>query len=177
MRRLLKVILIIIAIVAIIFAIAAIAAAALAAPAAAAGTSVGVSVGSAVGTGAAVGTTTFVGGTTFATANLAFAGALTPMFASLGFTSLSSVVMVMGGIAAVAFLTYDLAFRGGKTIDDVTTAAVKGIKKTWHTATDGFIKPGQKKLKTLGFGFQIILIAIVVLVVGYTAIRLKKESK
>lgn len=177
MKRLLKVILIIIAIVAIVFAIAAIAAAALAAPAAAAGTSVGVSVGSAVGTGAAVGTTTFIGGSTFATANLAFAGALTPLFASLGFTSLSSVVMIMGGIAAAAFLTYDLAFKGGKTINDVTSAAIKGVKKAWHTATDGIVKPGQKKLKSLGFSFQIILIAIVVLVVGYTAIRLKKESE
>lgn len=177
MKRLLKVILIIVAIVAIVFAIAAIAAAALAAPAAAAGTSVGVSVGSAVGTGAAVGTTTFVGGSTFATANLAFAGALTPLFASLGFTSLSSVVMIMGGIAAAAFLTYDLAFKGGKTVNDVTSAAVKAVKKTWHVATDGFIKPGQRKLKSLSSSFQVIFIAIIILVVSYTAIRLKKESE
>lgn len=176
MKRLLKVILIIIAIVAIVFAIAAIAAAALAAPAAAAGTSVGVSVGSAVGTGAATGVTTFVGGTTFATANLAFAGALTPMFASLGFTSLSSVVMIMGGIAAAAYLTYDLAFKGGKTINDVTSATVRSIKKTWHSATDGIIKPGQKKLKSLSFGFKLLFISLAVLVVGYTVIQLRKED-
>lgn len=176
MKRLLKVILIIIAIVAIVFAIAAIAAAALAAPAAAAGTSVGVSIGSAVGTGATAGTTAFVGGTTFATANLAFAGALTPMFASLGFTSLSSVVMIMGGVAAVAFLTYDLAFKGGKTVNDITSAAIKGTKKAWHSATDGIIKPGQKKLKSLSFGLKILFISLVVLVVGYTMIQFRKED-
>lgn len=176
MKRLLKVILIIIAIVAIVFAIAAIAAAALAAPAAAAGTSVGVSIGSAVGTGATVGTTTFVGGTTFATANLAFAGALTPMFASLGFTSLSGIVMVMGGIAAAAFLTYDLAFKGGRTVNDVTSAAVKSVKKAWHAATDGVIRPGQRKLKSLSLSFKIVLISLVVLVIGYTVIQLRKED-
>lgn len=176
MKRLLKVILIIIAIVAIVFAIAAIAAAALAAPAAAAGTSVGVSIGSAVGTGAAVGTTTFVGGTTFATANLAFAGALTPMFASLGFTSLSGVVMVMGGIAAAAFLTYDLAFKGGKTVNDITSATVRSVKKAWHATTDSIIKPSQKKLKSLGLGFKLIFVSLVVLVVGYAVLQLRKED-
>lgn len=176
MRRLLKVILIIIAIVAIVLAIAAVAAAALAAPAVATGTSVGVSVGSAVGTGAAIGTTAFIGGTTFATANLAFAGSLTPMFAALGFTSLSGIVMVMGGIAAAAFLTYDLAFKGGKTVNDVTSSAVKAVKKVWHTATDGFIKPGQKKLESLGLGFKIAFWAIVVGILGYTFFKLKESS-
>lgn len=175
MKRLLKVILIIVAIVAIVLAIAAVAAAALAAPAAATGTSVGASIGSAVGTGALTGTTAFIGGSTFATANLAFAGALTPMFTALGFTSLSGIVMVMGGIAAAAFLTYDLAFKGGKTINDVTSAAVKAVKNVWHKATDGLIKPGQKKLKSFGFGFKIVFWILIVCTIGYAFLKLKES--
>lgn len=175
MKKLLKILLIIILIVCIVLAIAALAAAAVAAPALAGGAGVATSTGVAAGAGAAS-TAALTGGAVVASTTTAFAGALTPLFAGLGFTSLTNVVMILGGIALAAFITYDLAFKGGKTVESVASSAIKGVKKVWHTATDGFLKPAQRKASSFFGGVKWVIIAALIIGGGYLIYDFTKKE-
>lgn len=146
MKKFLKIFLIIIAIIAIIFVIVA-AAAAVAA--------------------AATGTAVF--GTAAATSGIAGFGAA--LFGSLGFTSLTAVFYVFGGIALASFLIYDLAFKGGRTVSDIGTSAIKAAKKTFHAATDGLKKSIKHVTRPGSFlwTFKILLIIAIVGGILYVA--------
>lgn len=140
MKKFLKIFLIIIAIIAIIFVIVA-AAAAVAA--------------------AATGTAIF--GTAAATSGIAGFGAA--LFGSLGFTSLTTVFYVFGGIALASFLIYDLAFKGGKTVSDIGTSAVNAAKRTFHAATDG-LKGSLKHIARPGSFLWTLKILLILAIVG-----------
>lgn len=154
MKKFLKIFLIIIAIIAIIFVIVA-AAAAVAA--------------------AATGTAIF--GTAAATSGIAGFGAA--LFGSLGFTSLTTVFYVFGGIALASLLIYDLAFKGGKIVSDIGTSAVNAAKRTFHATTDGLKKSLKHTPKpwSITWTFRVLLIIAVIGSTLYFAYPYLKGSK
>lgn len=148
MKKLLKVILIIVAIVALIMVL----------------------ITATAATVAATSNLTLFGATA-ATTGIAGFGA--SILGALGFTSLSAVFITFGSIALAAFLIYDLAFKGGSTISDVATNAVKAAKKVFHEATDG-IKKSAKHLQKGGSFFSLLKIMLIVAIVGMGYVYFKK---
>lgn len=124
MKSILKIVLIIILLIALIVLIAA-------AVAAVAGAATAGGAGGAAALGGAAG----AGGGALATA----ASYSASLFAALGIpagTALSTVALVAGGVVLAGIAVYDLAFKDGKIHKDVTQSVVRGVKTTFHTATD-----------------------------------------
>lgn len=150
MKKLLKIFLIIIAIVAVVLMVI---------------------------TGIAAGQAALAGQALFgaASATTGFTGATSALLGALGFTSLTSVFVVLGGIALTAYLIYDLAFSGGKTVTAITTNAIKAAKKTFHAATDG-LKKSAKRLNRPFTGWWWVKIALVIGILGYGVALFRRST-